>query len=154
MIRLAVSGRFLFCCLRFKTRAGRMTRPCHYEFILFPSAKQNKKNTHTPKTPHAHSLLSTYKCCLLKDYKKQTQLLKMNTLSITDLTSNPYITVHGVDIQPPLLQSRSPSLLLFLFLFLSFHANTGCHIMASHSRESTHISSQSCYVTSPYQLIT
>jgi hypothetical protein len=58
---------------------------------------QLHKIAHKTKTPHAHSLLSTYKCWLLKDYKKQTQLLNINTLSITDLTSEPHATGNVVD---------------------------------------------------------
>jgi len=56
---------------------------------------QLHKIPHKTKTPHAHSLLSTYKCWLPKDYKKQTQLLNINTLSITDLTRKPYTTANG-----------------------------------------------------------
>ena len=79
--------------------------------------------TKQKKTPHAHSLLSTYKCWLLKDYKK----------------ANPITThKHAVNYRPdeqtlhygqqrqillPRLQSRSPAPPLLLFLFLSFQAN-------------------------------
>jgi hypothetical protein len=41
----------------------------------------------------------------------------------------------------PLLQSRCTSLLLLLFLVLSFQSDIDCHIMVFHSGESTHFSS-------------
>ena len=87
---------------------------------LHKTAHKTKQNK---KSPHAHSLLSTYKCRLLKDYKKQTQLLNINTLSITDLTSKPYTTANGGRYYGRFSSTVPQHLPLLLFLFLSFQAN-------------------------------
>ena len=76
------------------------------------------------------------------------------TLSITDPTSKPYTTANGGTYYRRFSQVPFPITSIITFPLPLISGQYVCHIMASHSRGSAHISSQSCFITSPYQLIT
>ena len=101
VIRLAVFlVEICFNNLRYKTRCGRNDKTLSLQIYSVSTHYTKWLIKDNKKTPHAHSLLSTHKCWLLKDYKKQTLLLKIHTLSITNMTSEPYTTTNGADSSP------------------------------------------------------